>query len=157
MYDKRIVLLHVMLGFCLCIQSKFEQVKKNIFESSWNIGIKKSKVKHCALVGRNPLSRPSSLSPAPAQLHTLPPPGGPMPQPDPQKRACMVLCIDRRLGPTVRPLVPANMRFLTTALRAPLVRFGTYLASTLATGQQTLRSSRRRCNGPPDYCALLGV
>jgi hypothetical protein len=39
MYDKRIVLLHVMLWFCLYIQSKFEQVKTK-FESSWNIGIK---------------------------------------------------------------------------------------------------------------------
>jgi hypothetical protein len=80
-----------------------------------------------------------------------------MSQPNPQKRVRMVLCIDRRLGPTVRPLVPVNMRFLTTALRAPPVRFGAYLASTLATGQQTPRSSRRRCNGPPDYCAPLGV
>jgi hypothetical protein len=80
-----------------------------------------------------------------------------MPQPDPQKRERMVLCIDRCLDPTVRPLIPASMRFLTTALRAPLVRFGTYLASTLATGQQTPWSSRRRCNGPPDYCAPLRV
>jgi hypothetical protein len=39
MYNKRIVILHVMLGFCLCIQSKFEQVKSK-FEWSWNIGIK---------------------------------------------------------------------------------------------------------------------
>jgi hypothetical protein len=118
---------------------------------------RKEKVKHCMLVGRNPLSRPILVSPAPAQLHTLPPPGGPMPQPDPQKRERMVLCIDRCLDPTVRPLIPASMRFLTTALRAPLVRFGTYLASTLATGQQTPWSSRRRCNGPPDYCAPLRV
>jgi hypothetical protein len=43
-----------MLGFCLCIQSKFEQVKKNIFESSWNIGIKKKKIKSKALYAGGP-------------------------------------------------------------------------------------------------------
>jgi hypothetical protein len=70
MYDERIVLLHVMLGFCLCIQSKFEQVKKNIFESSWNIGIKKSKAL-CA-GGPKPLVPPQlTLTRASPTAHTI--------------------------------------------------------------------------------------